>query len=90
MFFNHVCTRLDQTEKSTSEGFDKMKTAMNEMQTVSAERFNQLEQKFDNKFIHLEQKFDDQLVHLEQKFDNQCDNFDSLTGQKFPQFNWSI
>ena len=28
VFFNHICTRLDQTEKSTSEGFDKMKTAM--------------------------------------------------------------
>ena len=64
VFFNHVCARLDQTEKSTSEGFDKMKTAMNEMQTVSAERFNQLEQKFDNKFIHLELKFDNQFVHL--------------------------
>ena len=85
VFFNHVCARLDQTEKSTSEGFDKMKTAMNEIQVVSAECFNQLEQKFDNKFIHLEQKFDDQFVHLEQKFDNQCENFEmkfhSLTGQ---------
>ena len=25
VFFNHVCARLDQAEKSTSEGFDKMK-----------------------------------------------------------------
>ena len=85
VFFNHVCARLDQTKKSTSVGFDKMKTAMNEMQTVSAERFNQLEQKFDNKFIHLEQKFDNQFVHLEQKFDNQSAHFEqkfhSLTGQ---------
>ena len=85
VFFNHVCARLDQTEKSTSEGFDKMKTAMNEIQVVSAERFNQLEQKFDNKFIHLEQKFDNQFVHLEQKFDNQNEHFEqkfhSLTGQ---------
>ena len=85
VFFNHVCARLDQTEKSTSEGFDKMKTAMNEIQVVSAERFNQLEQKFNNKFIHLEQKFDNQFVHLEQKFDNQNEHFEqkfhSLTGQ---------
>ena len=85
VFFNHVCARLDQTEKSTSEGFDKMKTAMNEIQVVSAERFNQLEQKFDNKFIHLEQKFDNQFVHLERKFDNQSEHFEqkfhSLTGQ---------
>ena len=85
VFFNHVCARLDQTEKSTSEGFDKMKTAMNEIQVVSAERFNQLEQKFDNKFIHLEQKFDNQFVHLERKLDNQSEHFEqkfhSLTGQ---------
>ena len=85
VFFNHVCARLDQTENSTSEGFDKMKTAMNEIQVVSAERFNQLEQKFDNKFIHLEQKFDNQFVHLEQKFDNQSEHFEqkfhSLAGQ---------
>ena len=79
VFFNHVCARLDQTEKSTSEGFDKMKTAIIEIKVVSAERFNQLEQKFGNKFIHLEQKFHNQFVHLEQKFDNQCDNFE----QKF-------
>ena len=51
VFFNHVCARLDQTEKSTSEGFDKMKTAMTEIKVVSAERFDQLEQKFDNKFL---------------------------------------
>ena len=61
LFFNHVCLKLDQTKKSTSEGFDKMKTAMNEIKVVSAECFHQLEQKFDNKFIHLQQKFDNQL-----------------------------
>ena len=37
VFFNHVCARLDQTEKSTSVGFGKMKAAMTEVQTVSAE-----------------------------------------------------
>ena len=34
VFFNHVCARLDQTVKSTNVGFDKMKTAMNEMQCL--------------------------------------------------------
>ena len=43
VFFNHECTRLDQTEKSTSVGLDKIKTAMNEIMVVPSERFEQLE-----------------------------------------------